>query len=65
MAVVYEWKGKNPKGRKIKGEMEAESQEQVRLSLERRKITVTRVKKSPRIYLRTSNSSSPRSKRPM
>lgn len=40
--------GKNPKGRKIKGEMEAESQEQVRLSLERRKITVTRVKKKPK-----------------
>ena len=48
MAVVYQWKGKNPKGRKIKGEMEAESQEQVRLSLERRKITPTRIKKKPK-----------------
>ncbi|WDP88244.1 MAG: type II secretion system F family protein [Desulfobacter sp.] len=48
MAVVYEWKGKNPKGRKIKGEMEAESQEQVRLTLERRKITPTRVRKKPK-----------------
>ncbi len=38
MAFIYEWKGKNPKGRKIKGEMEAETPEQVRTSLERRKI---------------------------
>jgi type IV pilus assembly protein PilC len=48
MAVVYQWKGKNPKGRKIKGEMEAESQNQVRASLQRRKITVTRIKKKPK-----------------
>jgi type IV pilus assembly protein PilC len=48
MAVIYEWKGKNPKGRKIKGEMEAESPDQVRLSLERRKITVTKIKKKPK-----------------
>jgi len=48
MAVTYEWKGKNPKGRKIKGEMEAETPEQVRTSLERRKITPTRVKKKPK-----------------
>lgn len=48
MAVVYLWKGKNPKGRSIKGEMEAESQDQVRLSLERRKITPTRIKKKPK-----------------
>ena len=48
MAVVYEWKGKNPKGRKIKGEMEAETQEQVRTSLERRKITPTRIRKKPK-----------------
>ncbi len=48
MAVIYEWKGKNPKGRKIKGEMEAESADQVRTSLERRKITVTRVRKKPK-----------------
>lgn len=48
MAVVYLWKGKNPKGRKIKGEMEAESPEQVRTSLQRRKITPTSVKKKPK-----------------
>ncbi len=44
MAIIYEWKGKNPKGRRIKGEMEAETPEQVRTSLERRKITPTRVR---------------------
>jgi len=48
MAIIYEWKGKNPKGRKIKGEMEAESQDQVRLSLERRKIVPLRIKKKPK-----------------
>lgn len=51
MAVIYEWKGKNPKGRKIKGEMEAETPEQVRTSLERRKITPTRVRKKPKDLL--------------
>lgn len=48
MAVVYEWKGKNPKGNKVKGEMEAESVEQVRLSLQRRKINPTKIKKKPK-----------------
>ncbi len=48
MAFIYLWKGKNPRGRKIKGEMEAESPDQVRLSLERRKITPTSVKKKPK-----------------
>lgn len=48
MAVIYEWKGKNPKGRTIKGEMEAETPEQVRTSLERRKITPKRVRKKPK-----------------
>jgi type IV pilus assembly protein PilC len=48
MAIIYEWKGKNPKGRRIKGEMEAETPEQVRTSLERRKITPTRVRKKPK-----------------
>ncbi len=48
MAILFEWKGKNPRGRKIKGEMEAESQDQVRLSLERRKITPIRIKKKPK-----------------
>ena len=48
MAIIYEWKGKNPKGRRIKGEMEAETPEQVRTSLERRKITPTRVRTKPK-----------------
>ena len=48
MAVIFEWKGKNPKGRKIKGEMEAETPEQVRTSLKRRKITPTRIRKKPK-----------------
>ncbi|MCK5836317.1 MAG: type II secretion system F family protein [Desulfobacula sp.] len=48
MALLYEWKGKNPKGRKVKGEMEAENQEQVKASLQRRKITPIKVKKKPK-----------------
>lgn len=48
MPSIYQWKGKTPKGRKIKGEMEAETPEQVRQSLQRRKITSTRVKKKPK-----------------
>jgi len=48
MAVLYEWKGKNPKGRKVKGEMEAENQEQVRVSLQRRKIIPIKIKKKPK-----------------
>ena len=45
---VYLWKGKNPKGRTVKGEMEAENPEQVRSSLERRKITSVKVKEKPK-----------------
>lgn len=48
MPTIYEWKGKNPKGRKVKGEMEAETPEQVKHSLARRKITPTRVRKKPK-----------------
>ncbi len=48
MPTIYEWKGKNPKGRKVKGEMEAESSDQVKQSLQRRKITLTKVKKKPK-----------------
>jgi type IV pilus assembly protein PilC len=51
MPDIYIWKGKNPKGRKVKGEMEAETKEQVRASLQRRKITVTKVKKKPKDLL--------------
>lgn len=45
---IYLWKGKNPKGRTVKGEMEAQTPEQVKNSLERRKITSTKVKKKPK-----------------
>lgn len=45
---IYLWKGKNPKGRTVKGEMEAQTPEQVKNSLERRKITPTKVKKKPK-----------------
>lgn len=48
MPIVYEWKGKNPRGRKVKGEMEAETLEQVRQSLQRRKITPVKIKKKPK-----------------
>ncbi len=48
MPTLFLWKGKNPKGRKVKGEMEAETSEQVKRSLERRKITPTAVKKKPK-----------------
>ena len=46
--TVYLWKGKNPKKRTIKGEMEAETVEQVRASLLRRKISATSIKKKPK-----------------
>ncbi|MCG8567286.1 MAG: type II secretion system F family protein [Desulfobacterales bacterium] len=46
--VTYQWKGTNPKGRKIKGEMDADTSDQVRQSLERRKITPTKIKKKPK-----------------
>ncbi len=48
MPTIYEWKGKNPKGRKIKGEMTAESTEQVKQSLLRRKIVPGKIKKKPK-----------------
>ncbi len=48
MPDTYIWKGKNPKGRKVKGEMEAESVDQVRHSLQRRKITAGKIKKKPK-----------------
>lgn len=51
MPDIYLWKGKNPKGRKVKGEMEAETPEQVKQSLQRRKITPTKVKKKPKDLL--------------
>jgi len=46
--IVYLWKGKNPKNRTIKGEMEAKPVEEVRSNLLRRKITATSIKKKPK-----------------
>jgi len=46
--VAYLWKGKNPRNRTVKGEMEAETVEQVRSSLVRRKITPVRIKPKPK-----------------
>ncbi len=51
MPTIYVWKGKNPRGRKVKGEMEAQTPEQVRQNLQRRKITPTKVKKKPKNIL--------------
>ena len=51
MPEIYVWKGKNPRGRKVKGEMEAQTPEQVRQNLQRRKITPTKVKKKPKDLL--------------
>ncbi|THB81516.1 MAG: type II secretion system F family protein [Desulfobacteraceae bacterium] len=48
MPTLFLWKGANPKGRKIKGEMEAETVEQVRSALLRRKITPIKVKPKPK-----------------
>lgn len=48
MPTVYLWKGKNPRGRSVKGEMDAETPEQVRNILLRRKITPGRIKKKPK-----------------
>ncbi len=48
MPTIYEWKGKNPKGRKVKGEMEAQTPEHVKQNLERRKITPTKIRKKPK-----------------
>ncbi len=46
--ALYLWKGKNPKKKTVKGEMEAETVEQVRANLLRRKITATSIKKKPK-----------------
>ncbi|MBF0202217.1 MAG: type II secretion system F family protein [Desulfamplus sp.] len=45
---VFLWKGKNPKNRTVKGEMEAETPEQVKASLQRRKISSVKVKEKPK-----------------
>ncbi len=49
--TLYLWKGKNPKKKTVKGEMEAETVEQVRANLLRRKITATSIKKKPKDLL--------------
>ena len=46
--ITYQWKGINPKGRKIKGEFEAENSDQVRYNLEQRNIKPIKVKKKPK-----------------
>ena len=51
MPTIYVWKGKNPRGRKVKGEMEAQTPEQVQQNLQRRKITSTKVKEKPKDLL--------------
>ncbi|MFO7913063.1 MAG: type II secretion system F family protein [Desulfotignum sp.] len=48
MPEIYQWKGKNPRGRTVKGEMEAENSEQVRQSLVRRKLVPGKIKKKPK-----------------
>lgn len=48
MPEIFEWKGTNPKGRKVKGEVEAETADQVRQSLQRRKITPSKIRKKPK-----------------
>lgn len=45
---AFVWKGKNPKNKTVKGEMEAETIEQVRSSLRRRKITPSKIKPKPK-----------------
>ena len=48
---VYLWEGKNRKMEKQKGEMEAASEDAVRASLNRMKITPTKVKEKPKDLL--------------
>ncbi|MDM8541754.1 type II secretion system F family protein [Desulfococcaceae bacterium HSG9] len=46
--TVYIWSGKNPKGIAQKGEMEAASEDVVRSQLQRRKITISKIKPKPK-----------------
>jgi type IV pilus assembly protein PilC len=62
MPAVYLWKGKNPRGRSVKGEMVAENLEQVRNALLRRKITPGRIKKKPKDLLENIGFLQPRVK---
>ena len=45
---VYVWQGKNARGEKKKGEMEASSEELVRANLRRTKIEATKIKPKPK-----------------
>ncbi|MGD9731804.1 MAG: type II secretion system F family protein [Desulfamplus sp.] len=45
---VFVWTAKNPKNRTVKGEMEAETPDQVRSSLQRRKLKPIKVKEKPK-----------------
>ncbi|MBF0302624.1 MAG: type II secretion system F family protein [Desulfamplus sp.] len=45
---VFVWTAKNPKNRTVKGEMEAETPDQVRSSLQRRKLKPVKVKEKPK-----------------
>lgn len=60
--AAYLWKGKNPKNRVVKGEMEAESVEQVRSSLVRRKITPVKIKPKPKDLFKNISFLQPRVK---
>ena len=46
--MIFEWKGTNSRGRKLKGEIEAESSDQIKKILQRRKITPGRIRKKPK-----------------
>ncbi len=45
---VFIWTAKNPKNKTVKGEMEAETPDQVRASLQRRKLKPIKVKEKPK-----------------
>jgi type IV pilus assembly protein PilC len=47
-AMIFEWKGINSKGRTLKGEIEAESSDHIRKTLQRKKITPVRIRKKPK-----------------
>ena len=45
---VYLWQGKNARGEKKKGEMEASTEDVVRANLRRTKIEATKIKPKPK-----------------
>ena len=46
--MIYEWKAINSKGRKLRGEIEADSAEQIKKILQKRKITPVKIRKKPK-----------------